>query len=645
MTLSQKILSLPVIAALFMLGLSAIVITRLADIDTSVKIVTRTLAPEAAQSSAQMQNIMQRDNLVQSYLHTGDDTQVQTFEDMRADAMTIADKLEEINLREKHEDADRHSQYLSEIKKSDDNYSRIFLQDVVQNNRIIISTAQSLLDVVGPRIVQSLTDTLATAQADDKQGIVSAATSALGSFQTARIFVGQFILSNSASDAARVEMQLLGVDNAFYDLAQLISEPRRLALARDAKNKFDQFSREFSRIVTAVESRNAAVGDALASQSRAIKELATSQQSTVWSGLEASGRHVEDTIAATNRHIMITAAIALILGLLPAIFITRNIKRAIKNTVSVADGIAHGNLDQDIQVSSKDETGQLLSSLNVMVEQLTGVVSKIQSSAGIVKSGASDISVGNNDLNKITERQVEDLHDTAAQVTQLTATVKQNTDHAMQASELAKAARTRAEVSSEVVADTVAAMVDINCASKEISKIIGVIDEIAFQTNLLALNAAVEAARAGEKGRGFAVVASEVRSLAGRSAEAAKEIKNLITDSNHKVDFGTELVNRTQDTLGEIVTDVTKVSDVVNEIAVASEQQSTSIEHVNQTVVSMNDLTNNNLALVEKLANAGNLLSSEAEVLSGLTTFFKPARMSAPSSTQSKTHSTTRSAG
>jgi len=190
-----------------------------------------------------------------------------------------------------------------------------------------------------------------------------------------------------------------------------------------------------------------------------------------------------------------------------------------------------------------------------------------------------------------------------------------------------------------VVASAVAAMTDINNSSNEISSIIGVIDEIAFQTNLLALNAAVEAARAGESGRGFAVVASEVRSLAGRSSEAASEIKKLITDSNEKVELGTELVNRSRDTLSEIVIEITKVSDVVSEIASASEQQRVSIDRVTRTIDEMNQLTNNTSALVEKLANAGGLLSSEAEALSGMTTFFKSDRTSEASPNDSSAKS------
>ena len=631
MTLSQKILSLPIIVALFMIGLSAIVITRLSDIDTSVKQVTRTLAPEASESAAQMQNFMERDMLVRKYLQTNDDAHVQKFKDLRAEATSIANNFKNIRQSQEQADNDVQRDLLADIERRDATYSQIFLDNVVQNNSVVNLKAQSLLNVIGPSIVKSLTDTIATAHSDDEQATADAATVALQSFQTARIFVGQFLLSNSVTDASRVEMQLLGVDNAFYDLANLISEPRRLALAKDAKEKFDTFTRDFNTIVSAVNSRNEALGGVLTSEIESIKKLAQRQESEVWAGLNASGHNVEETVGATIKQVLLTTGIAFILGMIPAIFVTRNIKRAIRNTVTVADGIAHGELDQDIEVKSKDETGQLLSSLDEMVNQLTGVVSKIQSSATTVNSGASQISKGNQDLSKSTEKQVAMLTETASQVAELTAIVKQNTIHAMQANDLAKATRSRAEGSSEVIASTVVAMSDINNSSNKISNIIGVIDEIAFQTNLLALNAAVEAARAGESGRGFAVVASEVRSLAGRSAVAAKEIKDLITDSNHKVVLGTELVNRSRDTLSEIVTEVSKVSNVVNEISTASEQQSIAIDHVSETINAMNQLTSNNSTLVDKLANAGSLLSSEADALSEMTSFFKSTRTSGAS--------------
>lgn len=286
----------------------------------------------------------------------------------------------------------------------------------------------------------------------------------------------------------------------------------------------------------------------------------------------------------------------------------------------IARGIANGD---HVEVpDGADNNSGILGAVHSMNLVLTDVVSKIQSSAKTVKSSAAEISKGNQELSASTDNQVVRLNETSFKVSELTSTVKQNTKHAMQASALAKAARSRAEDSNDIITSTVAAMTDINNSSDKISNIIGVIDEIAFQTNLLALNAAVEAARAGESGRGFAVVASEVRSLAGRSAEAAREVKTLITDSNEKVELGNQLVHRSRDTLSEIVTEVTRVSEVVNEIAAASEQQSISIDNVSQTIEVMNQLTEKNSELVGKLANAGGLLSSEADALSGMTAFF-----------------------
>ncbi len=572
-----------------MLGLSAIVVLRLADIETSVKTVTRTLAPEANESTEQMQNILQRNTLVQKYLQTGDETFVEEFQSLQLAAIAIADKLKTINEREEHNESELHASLLDEITQRDENYSRIFLRDVVENHDVSLATASSMLEKHGPHIVQALTDTTALALADDNQVAASASTEALQNFQAARIYVGQYILNNAAADASRVEMQLLAVDNAFYDMAETIEDPRQIALAQDAKHAFDLFVSDFSRIVDAVDSRNQAVSGPMAAESQAILKLAHDQRSSVWNSLDHSGEQVEQTVTSTVSTVAFTAAVALILALVPAFLVTRNIKRAINNTVSAAEGIANGELDQNIQIKSKDETGQLLTALDTMIDRLTEVVGGIQSAAGTVKSGASDISVGNQDLSISTEKQVKSLGAVATEIEQLTTAVKQNTEYAVKANKLAQAARTSAEDSSEVVASTVSAMLDINNASKEIFSIIDVIDEIAFQTNLLALNASVEAARAGESGRGFAVVASEVQNLAGRSSEAANEIKELITDSNQKVEHGTTLVNRSHDTLDEIVNTVAKVSDVVSEIAAASEQQSTGIVSVNQKIQLMKE--------------------------------------------------------
>jgi methyl-accepting chemotaxis protein len=267
---------------------------------------------------------------------------------------------------------------------------------------------------------------------------------------------------------------------------------------------------------------------------------------------------------------------------------------------------------------TQDRTGDLRAmadSINVILTNMADLVSGVKVAANDVQRGADEIAQGNASLSQRTEEQSSSLEETAASMEQMTSTVKQNADNAAQANQLAMAARDQAEKGGGVTSKAVRAMTEINDSSRKIADIIGVIDEIAFQTNLLALNAAVEAARAGEQGRGFAVVASEVRSLAGRSATAAKEIKELIQDSVKKVDDGSVLVTQSGQTLDQIVSSVKKVSDIVAEIAAASREQSIGIEQVNKAVTQMDEMTQQNAALVEQATAASHAMAEQARTL------------------------------
>lgn len=285
----------------------------------------------------------------------------------------------------------------------------------------------------------------------------------------------------------------------------------------------------------------------------------------------------------------------------------------------IIDGAIAGDLLRRIDVRGKQGFfGKLATSVNTLLENMESIVARIRVAAVEVQSGAEEISHGNVNLSQRTEEQASSLEETASSMEQMTSTVRQNADNAAQANQLAMAAREQAERGGAVVGDAVQAMREINAASNKIADIIGVIDEIAFQTNLLALNAAVEAARAGEQGRGFAVVASEVRSLAGRSATAAKEIKALIQDSVAKVEDGARHVDMSGRTLGEIVASVKKVTDIVGEIAAASREQSSGIEQVNKAITQMDDMTQQNAALVEEASAASESIVSQARRLNTL---------------------------
>lgn len=294
----------------------------------------------------------------------------------------------------------------------------------------------------------------------------------------------------------------------------------------------------------------------------------------------------------------------------------------IDETVSLLDGMSHGLLTNKIETEYEGAFDKLKQDANATIDKLTEVIGKINESATSVNAGANEISQGNADLSQRTEEQASSLEETASSMEEMTSTVKQNADNAKIANDLAVEARGKAQQGGEVVSRAVSSMEEINDASKKIADIIGVIDEIAFQTNLLALNAAVEAARAGEQGRGFAVVAGEVRNLAQRSAEAAKEIKELIRDSVNKVEDGSALVNESGETLKEIVSSVEKVSQMVADISVASDEQSSGIEQVNKAISQMDEMTQQNAALVEQASAAGESMAEQASSMKSLLGFF-----------------------
>ena len=290
-----------------------------------------------------------------------------------------------------------------------------------------------------------------------------------------------------------------------------------------------------------------------------------------------------------------------------------------------------GDLSRRIDLGDKSGFFEGLGAgVNRLAESLVEIVSRVKSAGREIAMGAEEITAGNSNLSLRTEEQASSLEETASSMEEMTTTVKQNADNAAQANQLALAARDQAEQGGAVVGKAVDAMSGINDSAKKIADIIGVIDEIAFQTNLLALNAAVEAARAGEQGRGFAVVASEVRSLAGRSATAAKEIKSLIEDSVRKVEDGSGLVTQSGRTLGEIVTSVKKVSDIVAEIAAASREQSSGIEQVNRAVVQMDELTQQNAALVEEATAASQSMAGLVRDLNDMLGRYDTGTESAP---------------
>ncbi|MDT8385392.1 MAG: methyl-accepting chemotaxis protein [Gammaproteobacteria bacterium] len=294
----------------------------------------------------------------------------------------------------------------------------------------------------------------------------------------------------------------------------------------------------------------------------------------------------------------------------------------VQETRRVISGLAEGDLTQSMDGEFQGEFAELRDAVNATMNKLMSMVTEIGTASGTIASAANEISQGTADLSQRSEEQASSLEETASSMEELTGTVRQNADNAREATQLASGARDEATKGGEVVGKAIAAMSEINSSSKKIADIIGVIDEIAFQTNLLALNAAVEAARAGEQGRGFAVVAAEVRNLAQRSASAAKEIKTLINESVEKVGEGSKLVDQSGETLSQIVNSVKKVSDIIAEIASASQEQASGIDQINKAVVQMDEMTQQNAALVEEAAASSEAMNDQAAALDDLMGFF-----------------------
>ncbi len=345
-----------------------------------------------------------------------------------------------------------------------------------------------------------------------------------------------------------------------------------------------------------------------------------------WDWVVGSGIYVDDVKAEVAKMRWQILGGTLLLALVIFAFawlVASRIKQALDKAISASEQIAAGDLTVKIEIDSQDEAGQLLGSLKEMNEGLAKIVGEVRNGADSIATATEQISAGNADLSQRTEEQASALEETASSMEELTSTVKQNADNAQQANQLAISASGVAVKGGDVINKVVRTMESITDSSRKISDIIGVIDGIAFQTNILALNAAVEAARAGEQGRGFAVVAAEVRSLAQRSAAAAKEIKALIEDSVGKVQDGSRLVEEAGHTTQEIVTSIKRVTDIMAEISAASLEQSSGIEQVNTAITQMDDVTQQNAALVEQAAAAAESLEEQALQLVQVVTRFK----------------------
>jgi methyl-accepting chemotaxis protein len=434
--------------------------------------------------------------------------------------------------------------------------------------------------------------------------------------------------ANVQRELYRIIAKRASIDASLDKLqAEIASGADKAALAKvdDARYRYIGAQKQFMKLVEEGKqgvARDFLLQEFVGLQDRYIDKLKglCEYQSGV---IKAASEEANNRVRNAALLIITIALIGIVAAAAIGFLITRSITSPLKEAVAVANAVAKGDLNQRIEVKSGDEVGQLLQALKGMNDSLTDIVAEVRSNTESITTSSQEIAQGNADLSQRTEAQASSLEHVSSSMQELTSTVKQNADSARQANQLAMNASDIAVRGGKVVGEVVHTMASISDSSKKVVDIIGVIEGIAFQTNILALNAAVEAARAGEQGKGFAVVAAEVRNLAQRSAAAAKEIKTLIGNSVEKVDAGSRQVDQAGATMTEIVRAVKRVTDIMAEIATASNEQSAGIEQVTEAIVHMDALTLQNAALTEEAATAAESMQEQAQVLMHAVSMFK----------------------
>ncbi len=426
----------------------------------------------------------------------------------------------------------------------------------------------------------------------------------------------------------RLAVNLKAVGDALAEADRLPSSPKLrevLDRAKAARAKYEASINKVRRTMDGGEAPEA-LAIAYGETYPALHELAKELRSLIDeadNALDAAAAATDRAYRFSRNAMLGVGLLALAAGAALAWAIARSITRPLQDAVGLADRIATGDLSASVATGRRDELGQLLQSLARMRDGLADIVAQVRQSSESIVTGTAQIASGNADLSQRTESQASSLEETAASMEQLTATVRQSADTASAATTLAAEAATGAGAGGEAMQQVVNTMRAIGDSSRRIAEIISVIDGIAFQTNILALNAAVEAARAGEQGRGFAVVASEVRALAGRSAEAAREIRSLIAASSETVDEGTRLVDDAGHRIGAIVEQVRRVNGLIGELGQASREQRSGIEQIGSAVESIDRTTQQNAALVEQSAAAAESLRRQAEQLTSMVARFR----------------------
>jgi len=444
--------------------------------------------------------------------------------------------------------------------------------------------------------------------------------------------VSGIVAATNDKDASTAKDRLLATSAKFNDalskMEPMLSTPESREIYSRIKASRDVYVTAYGKVLVLIAAGNRdqasllAYGEtykALLDLVAHLREFSDYQQKIFAATTEKN----EQDYLSVRLQIVSVSLVALLLGIAGAIWTTRSITGPIRHAVTIAQTIAAGDLSARFASENTDETAQLINALQDMNDSLYKIVDEVRTGTEIITTASIEIAQGNLDLSSRTESQAGTLEETAASMEQLTSTVKQTADNARQANQLASESSDIAVQGGQAVAQIIGTMDEIKDSSKKIVDIISVIDGIAFQTNILALNAAVEAARAGEQGRGFAVVASEVRNLAQRSAVAAKEIKTLIDNSVDKVENGSRQVNDAGATMGKVVDSIRQVTTLIGEITISSHEQSQGIEQINQAIIEMENVTQQNAALVEEASAAASSMQDQSHNLMNSVNVFK----------------------
>jgi methyl-accepting chemotaxis protein len=509
----------------------------------------------------------------------------------------------------------------------------------------LLSVMLAVVGAVGLSAASESNDAVVTAYARDMKGTELALRADIERLQMARAYRNGLLATDErAKEAALRELDEAerAISQAFVDIKVTVITAENQAHLEEAK----KLAPEYARLA------REAVQASAADHERAMALLAQASPVGIRLGDELSGiakvkaqfaQHAEELgaerYARSRTVIILVTLVAVLFAIGFAVFAGRAISGPLHQAVGVLERVAAGNLSVRLSVDRKDEVGQMAKALNASLESIGATISGVQEISGEVAAAATQLAAAAEQISSGTQEQAASLEETAASLEEISSTVKQNADNAQQAAQLSSGSRDAAERGGQVVESAVSAMNEITKSSRKIADIITTIDEIAFQTNLLALNAAVEAARAGEQGRGFGVVAAEVRTLAQRTASASKEIRGLIADSTSKVEIGTQQVNKSGETLGEIVRSVKRVTDMVSEIAAASREQNSGVDQVNTAVTQVDQVTQSNAAQTEELSATATSLSEKAGHLERLVAGFDlggTKKVRAASPTQAK---------